>query len=265
MVPKIRAALAGITGPGAEAVICDAAAPARPDPGPRRPAFGTRITAVRGARRDGMAPRRPPGRAERLHRGARSAGPAGVAAPATGPPRGRSWSSSPPGDRQPGGARRAASRARLRGHPGDGEPRHRRSRPGQGAARRSPRLRHAAGARRDDGRFAVRGGRVGRAVRAPRRSRRGPAAPDPRRLPGADRPQRPDPRSRQPARRRGRDRPGDRRVEPRRPGRDARRRQHPPRPVRRRARPRALAGPLRRHRRPGAAGLPGTDLTSTYP
>ncbi len=49
MIPKIRAALAGIAAPGAEAVICDAAAPdalarALADAG-----FGTRITAGRGA------------------------------------------------------------------------------------------------------------------------------------------------------------------------------------------------------------------------
>ncbi len=47
MVPKMRAALAGITGPGAEAVICDAAAPEALARALADPAFGTRITAGR--------------------------------------------------------------------------------------------------------------------------------------------------------------------------------------------------------------------------
>lgn len=45
MVPKIRAALAGITAPGAEAVICDAAAPRALARALDDPTFGTRITA----------------------------------------------------------------------------------------------------------------------------------------------------------------------------------------------------------------------------
>ena len=49
MVPKIRAALAGIAAPGAEAVICDAAAPQALTRALADPSFGTRITAGRGA------------------------------------------------------------------------------------------------------------------------------------------------------------------------------------------------------------------------
>ena len=45
MVPKVRAALGGITGPGAEAVICDAAAPSALARALADPDFGTRITA----------------------------------------------------------------------------------------------------------------------------------------------------------------------------------------------------------------------------
>lgn len=47
MVPKVRAALAGIAGPGAEAVICDAAAPDALARALADPSFGTRITAGR--------------------------------------------------------------------------------------------------------------------------------------------------------------------------------------------------------------------------
>lgn len=50
MVPKVRAALAGIAGPGAEAVICDAAAPDALARALADPTFGTRITAARGGR-----------------------------------------------------------------------------------------------------------------------------------------------------------------------------------------------------------------------
>jgi acetylglutamate kinase len=46
MVPKIRAALAGIAAPGAEAVICDAAAPDALARALDDPTFGTRITAA---------------------------------------------------------------------------------------------------------------------------------------------------------------------------------------------------------------------------
>jgi acetylglutamate kinase len=49
MVPKIRAALAGITGPGAEAIICDAAAPGALARALGDAAFGTRVTAGRDA------------------------------------------------------------------------------------------------------------------------------------------------------------------------------------------------------------------------
>jgi acetylglutamate kinase len=49
MVPKIRAALAGIAAPGAEAVICDAAAPRALARALADPSFGTRITAGHGA------------------------------------------------------------------------------------------------------------------------------------------------------------------------------------------------------------------------
>jgi acetylglutamate kinase len=49
MVPKVRAALAGITGPGAEAIICDAAAPDALARALADPAFGTRISTGRGA------------------------------------------------------------------------------------------------------------------------------------------------------------------------------------------------------------------------
>ncbi len=45
MVPKVRAALTGISGPGAEAIICDAAAPAALARALDDPTFGTRITA----------------------------------------------------------------------------------------------------------------------------------------------------------------------------------------------------------------------------
>jgi acetylglutamate kinase len=44
MVPKVRAALAGIAGPGAEAIICDASAPGALGRALADPAFGTRIT-----------------------------------------------------------------------------------------------------------------------------------------------------------------------------------------------------------------------------
>jgi acetylglutamate kinase len=49
MVPKVRAALAGITGPGAEAIICDAAAPDALARALDDRTFGTRISAGRGA------------------------------------------------------------------------------------------------------------------------------------------------------------------------------------------------------------------------
>ncbi len=55
MVPKVRAALAGITAPGAEAVICDAAAPDALARALADPAFGTRITAGRSAAAAGPA------------------------------------------------------------------------------------------------------------------------------------------------------------------------------------------------------------------
>jgi len=45
MVPKVRAALAGITAPGAEAVVCDAAAPGALVRALDDPTFGTRISA----------------------------------------------------------------------------------------------------------------------------------------------------------------------------------------------------------------------------
>jgi acetylglutamate kinase len=50
MVPKIRAALAGIAGPGAEAVICDAGAPDALARALGDPTFGTRITAAGNSR-----------------------------------------------------------------------------------------------------------------------------------------------------------------------------------------------------------------------
>jgi len=49
MVPKVRAALAGITGPAAEAIICDAAAPGALARALGDAAFGTRVTAARDA------------------------------------------------------------------------------------------------------------------------------------------------------------------------------------------------------------------------
>ncbi len=49
MVPKVRAALAGIAAPGAEAVICNAAAPAALARALDDPSFGTRVTAGRDA------------------------------------------------------------------------------------------------------------------------------------------------------------------------------------------------------------------------
>jgi acetylglutamate kinase len=53
MVPKVRAALDGIAGPGAEAVICDAAAPDALARALGDSTFGTRITADRGGRGGG--------------------------------------------------------------------------------------------------------------------------------------------------------------------------------------------------------------------
>ncbi|HYN48970.1 MAG TPA: acetylglutamate kinase [Candidatus Nanopelagicales bacterium] len=50
MVPKIRAALAGIAAPGAEAVICDAATPGALARALDDPTFGTRIRAAPGGR-----------------------------------------------------------------------------------------------------------------------------------------------------------------------------------------------------------------------
>jgi acetylglutamate kinase len=49
MVPKVRAALAGIAGPDAEAVICDGAVPHALSRALADPTFGTRITAGRRA------------------------------------------------------------------------------------------------------------------------------------------------------------------------------------------------------------------------
>lgn len=49
MVPKVRAALAGIAAPGSEAVICDASAPEALGRALADPTFGTRITAGGGA------------------------------------------------------------------------------------------------------------------------------------------------------------------------------------------------------------------------
>ncbi len=48
MVPKIRAALAGVAAPDAEAIICDAAAPGALERALGDPTFGTRISARRG-------------------------------------------------------------------------------------------------------------------------------------------------------------------------------------------------------------------------
>ena len=48
MVPKVRAALAGIAAPGSEAIICDAAAPGALARALADPTFGTRIRADRG-------------------------------------------------------------------------------------------------------------------------------------------------------------------------------------------------------------------------
>jgi isopentenyl phosphate kinase len=48
MVPKVRAALAGIGAPGAEAVICDAAAPQALARALDDPTFGTRISRAPG-------------------------------------------------------------------------------------------------------------------------------------------------------------------------------------------------------------------------
>jgi len=55
MVPKVRAALTGIAGPGSEAIICDAAAPAALARALDDPSFGTRITAGSGVRVGGGA------------------------------------------------------------------------------------------------------------------------------------------------------------------------------------------------------------------
>jgi acetylglutamate kinase len=48
MVPKVRAALAGIGAPGAEAVICNAAAPQALARALDDPTFGTRISRAPG-------------------------------------------------------------------------------------------------------------------------------------------------------------------------------------------------------------------------
>ena len=95
--------------------------------------------------------------------------------------------------RQPGRAGRRALGARLRGHAGHRQPRHRGAGPGQGDARR-PRT-STSSPRPSAPRAAAR--------------RRAPA-PDPRRHPGHDRPERPDPRADGPAGHRQRHRPGDR-------------------------------------------------------
>jgi acetylglutamate kinase len=50
MVPKIRAALAAVSWPGAEAVICDSKDPRALSRALHDPAFGTRITAARDSR-----------------------------------------------------------------------------------------------------------------------------------------------------------------------------------------------------------------------
>ena len=106
-------------------------------PRPRRstarlddPTFGTRITASR-----------PAARGRRRERGvdAPSNGHDFKRAAPAGDPRARQRAA----DRQPARGRRCARRAGLRGHPGDRLARHRRARPGQGARRRRPRLRHA--------------------------------------------------------------------------------------------------------------------------
>jgi acetylglutamate kinase len=54
MVPKIRAALAGIVAPGAEAVICDAAVPDALARALGDPAFGTRISAAPAGRGESL-------------------------------------------------------------------------------------------------------------------------------------------------------------------------------------------------------------------
>jgi isopentenyl phosphate kinase len=55
MVPKVRAALAGIAAPGAEAIICDAAAPGALARALDDPTFGTRISGGRPAAATGAA------------------------------------------------------------------------------------------------------------------------------------------------------------------------------------------------------------------
>ncbi len=49
MVPKVRAALAGLTAPGSEAIICDSAVPGALARALDDPTFGTRVTAGRDA------------------------------------------------------------------------------------------------------------------------------------------------------------------------------------------------------------------------
>ena len=182
MVPKVRAALAGLGGPGAEAIIADAAAPGALARALADPTFGTRITAGRRPRgRGGMSAAVATTPTARHDGPARTAAGAPCAPPDDPRPRRR------PRDRQPGGARRAPARARLRRHPGDRQPRHHRARPGEGAPRRRPRLRRAP----EDRRRAA----AGRPRRRPGARRRPPAA-DPRRHPGHDRAERAHPRPR---------------------------------------------------------------------
>ena len=59
MVPKIRAALAGITAPGAEAIICDGSAPNALERALSDGSFGTRISAA--AAKPGVAAGTTPG------------------------------------------------------------------------------------------------------------------------------------------------------------------------------------------------------------
>ena len=144
----------------AEAVIADASRAGRPRPALDDPTFGTRLP---------PAARAGSGRHEETAmRNGTTAGTRVDRQRAIRELVARS-------DQQPGRARRAARRARLRGHPGDRVARHRGARPRQGRPRRPPRLRLAGGPRRPPA-------AVGRAP-----------APDPRRHPGHDRPQRAHP------------------------------------------------------------------------
>ena len=207
MVPKVKAALSALAWDDAEAIIAD------------------------GSRRDALA-----ARARRPDASARASAPAPARARRD---RGAACSPSATGTRRSGGSSAARPigsqgelvgapvRPRLRGDPGDGQPRHRGARPRQGHARRPLGLRAPGG---------------------PRHGARPPSDERLRRIladiPVTVGPERPDPRPQRPAGHGQRHRPGDRRVHAQRAGGHGGRRQHAHRAVPRRAQP-STAGSTR--------------------